>query len=59
MTMLKPPFRAQTPEKLFKKILLGLYDTISPFYSRELSNFIEKLMTQEQKIRPSTKELLC
>jgi len=57
--MLKPPFRAETPEKLFKKIMVGEYDKIGSPYSKDLSSFIAKLMTHNQKKRPDIKELLC
>lgn len=52
MVMLKPPFRADTPDKLFKKILSGEYEKLSSSYSKELSIFISKLMTHNQKKRP-------
>ena len=55
MAMLKPPFRAETPEKLYKKILIGTYDKLSSYYSKELSNFIDKLLTLNQKKRPDAK----
>ncbi len=57
--MLKPPFRAENAELLYKKILLGKYDKLSSYYSQEFSNFIDKLLTLNQKKRPCTKELLC
>lgn len=56
--MLKPPFRADTPNNLFKKIMIGEYERISLPYSKELSNFIAKLMTHNQKNRPEVKEIL-
>lgn len=59
MAMLKPPFRADTPDKLFKKILSGEYEKLSSSYSKELSTFISKLMTHNQKKRPEVKEILC
>jgi NIMA (never in mitosis gene a)-related kinase len=59
MAVLKPPFRAETPEKLYKKILTGLYDPLPSCYSKELSDFIKRLLIINQKVRPSCKELLC
>lgn len=59
MAMLKPPFRADTPDKLFKKIMIGEYEKVGHPYSRELSSFIAKLMTHNQKKRPELKEILC
>ena len=37
MAALKPPFRADAPEKLYKKILTGIYDPLPSCYSKELS----------------------
>lgn len=59
MAMLRPPFRADTPDKLFKKIMVGEYEKIGNPYSKELCSFISKLMTHNQKKRPEVKELLC
>jgi NIMA (never in mitosis gene a)-related kinase 1/4/5 len=59
MAMLKPPFRADNPSNLFKKIMVGEYEKIGQPYSKELSNFISKLMTHSQKLRPDVKEMLC
>jgi NIMA (never in mitosis gene a)-related kinase 1/4/5 len=59
MAMLKPPFRADTPDKLFKKIMVGEYEKIGNPYSKELCTFISKLMTHSQKKRPEVREILC
>jgi serine/threonine protein kinase len=59
MAVLKPPFRAETPDRLFKKIMAGEYDKIGSSYSKELSSFVAKLMTHSQKKRPDLKEILC
>lgn len=59
MAMLKPPFRADTPEKLYKKILIGDYEKVSTAYSKELEDFINKMLIQSQVKRPDTKGLLC
>jgi len=59
MAMLRPPFKADTPDKLFKKIMVGEYEKIGLPYSKDLSAFIAKLMTHDQKKRPEVKELLC
>jgi hypothetical protein len=34
MAILKPPFRAETPDKLFKKIMLGEYEKVGEPYSK-------------------------
>ena len=59
MAMLKPPFRADTPEKLYKKILIGDYEKVSTAYSKGLEDFINKMLIQSQVKRPDTKGLLC
>jgi hypothetical protein len=33
MAALKPPFRAEAPEKLFEKIQNGVFDPLPPCYS--------------------------
>jgi len=55
MAMLRPPFRAETPEKLFKKIMAKEYEKIGSPYSKDLIAFISKLMTHSQKNRPEAK----
>jgi len=37
MAALKPPFRADAPEKLYKKILAGVYDPLPSCYTKELT----------------------
>lgn len=59
MAALKPPFRADSPEKLYKKILAGVYDPVPSCYSKELAEFIKNMLTMNQKTRPGCKELLC
>lgn len=59
MAMQKPPFRAKTPDLLYKKIMIGEYEKIGNPYSKELSSFVARLMTHNQKKRPEIKELLC
>ena len=39
--------------------MLGEYEKVAAPYSKELSLFISKLMTHNQKKRPGVKELLC
>ena len=55
MATLKPPFRAENAEQLYKKILLGRYDKLSSYYSESLSRFIEQMLNLNQKKRPSAK----
>ena len=56
--MLKPPFRAENAEALYKKIQTGVYDKISSIYTKSLSEFIGKCLTLDQKKRSTAKELL-
>lgn len=58
MTTLKPPFRAQDMNGLYKRVLKGQYPPISHKFSKELSQVIAKLLTVDSKARPSTKEIL-
>ena len=59
MAVLKPPFRADTPEKLYKKVIVGKFDPLPTIYSKDLAQFIEKLLCVSQNDRPGTKQLLC
>jgi NIMA (never in mitosis gene a)-related kinase 1/4/5 len=40
----KPPFRAETMEGLFKKILAGKYPRIPPVYSDDLAKVIRSML---------------
>ncbi len=42
--MLKPPFKAEDMEGLYKKIIKGVYPKISSRYSKELSMLIKSLL---------------
>jgi NIMA (never in mitosis gene a)-related kinase len=58
MTTLKPPFRAQDMNGLYKRVLQGKYPPISHNFSKDLANVIAKLLTVEAKDRPSMKDVL-
>jgi NIMA (never in mitosis gene a)-related kinase len=58
MCALKPPFRAQCLENLFKAVTKGVYDNIPNVYSKELQNVIKSLLYIEPKKRPSCETLL-
>ena len=45
MLMLKPPFRAEDMQGLYKKVLRGVYPKISETYSKSL-HFIVRSMIQ-------------
>ena len=44
MTTLKPPFRADDMEGLYKKVIRGLYPKIPSHFSQDLSNTIRSLL---------------
>ena len=58
MTTLKPPFRAEDMEGLFKKVIRGYYPRIPPHYSQDLSNVISALLQVAPHLRPSADKIL-
>jgi len=58
MTCLKPPFRAQDMNGLYKKILKGQYTEIPKKYSKELSDVILRMLCVESKFRPTCAQIL-
>ena len=44
MTMLKPPYRADDMEGLYKKVIRGVYPKISSHFSQDLSSMIKWLL---------------
>ena len=44
MTTLKPPFRAEDMEGLYKKVTRGFYPKIPSHYSQDLNNVIRALL---------------
>lgn len=55
---LKPPFRANSLEDLFKAITKGKYDPIPSIYSKELSMMIGILLQVNPSLRPDVHKLL-
>ena len=53
ITTLKPPFRAEDMEGLYKKVLKGYYPRIPTHYSQDLSNVIRALLQVSPNLRPS------
>ncbi len=49
MATLKPPFRAESMEGLFKKVTKGTYDKLPSRYSKELSEVVKMML----KVNPS------
>jgi len=58
MCALNPPFRAQSMEELFKKVVRGYYPDISNKYSKDLSEILKLMIQIEVGARPSCDELL-
>jgi NIMA (never in mitosis gene a)-related kinase 1/4/5 len=53
ITSLKPPFRADDMEGLYKKVIRGFYPKIPSQYSQDLSNTIRALLQVNPKLRPN------
>ena len=58
MTTLKPPFRAQDMNGLYKRVLKGAYPEIPKKYTKDLADVITKLLNVEPKLRPSCQGIL-
>lgn len=56
-TSLKPPFRSDSMEGLFKKVLNGYYPNIPSHYSKDLSNVIRSMLNVNPKKRPNCDDL--
>ena len=58
MTALKPPFRAQDMNGLYKKVLKGAYPEIPKKYTKDLADVIMKMLSVDSKMRPNCSEIL-
>lgn len=58
MTTLKPPFRAEDMEGLYKKVIRGYYPRIPGHFSQDLSNIIRALLQVTPHLRPSCEKIL-
>ena len=58
MTTLRPPFRAEDMEGLYKKVMKGVYPKIQSQFSPELSNVIKSLLQVTPGSRPTAAKLL-
>jgi len=58
MCALKPPFRANDMQGLFKKIQRGIFEKIPSQYSMDLYNFISMCLQTKPSLRPSCEQLL-
>jgi NIMA (never in mitosis gene a)-related kinase len=57
MTTLKPPFRAEDMDGLYKKIIKGVYPKINEIYSKNLSSVIKSMLQVNPSNRPSAIQL--
>lgn len=57
MTTLKPPFRAEDMDGLYKKIIKGSYTSIGEKFSKGLSNLIKSMLQVNPNNRPSAEQL--
>lgn len=55
---LKPPFRANDMNGLFKRVTKGAYPPIGPNYSSELSHVVAKMLNVDPKYRPTCEQIL-
>lgn len=59
MCALKPPFRANDMNGLYKRVLKGSYPPIDPkHYSKSLQTVIAKMLCVDPNLRPSSKQIL-
>ena len=58
ITTLKPPFRANDMNGLYKRVLKGIYPKIPSTYSQELNTMIKTLLQVQASMRPSCEQIL-
>lgn len=59
MTTLKPPFRANDMNGLYKRVLKGVYPKIPGSYSSDLALMIKTLLQVESSTRPTCDQILA
>jgi NIMA (never in mitosis gene a)-related kinase len=59
MTTLKPPFRANDMNGLYKRVLKGVYPKIPGNYSSDLAQMIKQLLQVEAAVRPTCDQILA
>lgn len=59
MVALRPPFRAEDMEGLYRKVVRGQYPRIPAHYSQDLSDVIAGLLQVHPRHRPSVEQLLA
>ena len=58
MATLKPPFRAENMEGLYKKVIKGVYDKLPPIYSKELNEVLKMMLQVKPGQRADCETLL-
>ena len=58
MATLKPPFRAEDMEGLYKKVIRGYYPKVPGHYSQDLNSIIRALLQVTPHLRPSCEKIL-
>lgn len=58
MATLKPPFRANDLQGLFRRVQTGKYDPLPSVYSNDLSMIVAQCLKVDPAIRSSCEELL-
>ncbi len=58
MATLKPPFRAEDMDGLYKKVIKGSYQKIGDQYSKNLYSVIKSMLQVNPSSRPSANQLL-
>lgn len=59
MAALKPPFRSEDMEGLFKKVVRGFYARVPNEYTNELAMIIKQLLEVNPSMRPSCGTIHC
>lgn len=55
---MKPPFRAEDMQGLYKKVLKGQYPRVPSVYSADLSSMIKLMLQVSPHMRPDAEKIL-
>ncbi len=58
MVALKPPFRADDMQGLYKKVIKGVYPKIPAHFSDDLASVIAAMIHSKANFRPNTDQIL-
>ena len=59
MTTLKPPFRAEDMDGLYRKVIKGAYSKIGDQFSKQLGGVIKLMLQVNPANRPSADSLMA